>query len=31
MALDSRLDTVKDVPELKQLVEKYYLQWKNNK
>ncbi len=31
MALDSRFDTVKDVPELKQLVEKYYLQWKNNK
>ena len=31
MSLDSRLDNVKDVPMLKQLVDKYYLQWKNNK
>lgn len=31
ISLDSRLDNVRDVPEFKQLVEKYYLQWKNNK
>ncbi len=31
MALDRRFDNVRDVPMFKQLVDKYYQQWKNNK
>lgn len=31
ISLDSRFDNVRDVPMFKQLVEKYYLKWKNNK